>query len=160
MADRKNVQLQITSPSTQRRTSNFHGISFDEINLLSVSRGKTDGGESARKSPKFGRAQSFGDKLLAVSSPKFAKPKKFFQANSARETQSAVVDAVYSKAARRCSSSVMSTGSSDGSVEAAINLTAYCGEMLEFKRHQRTRLRNRSISVCVEKWNEPVGTKR
>lgn len=148
MADKRPSSRTLHLQPQPRRASNFHGTSFDETRLLRPSQeecrdavnsllpggtyGGGSGASSGKKSPKFSRAQSFGDRLLGASSPKFAKSKKMLPAVVAQDGRrgSAASGAAY-----------RSTGDE---------------VLLELRQGSSRKLRSRSTSVCVAKWNEQL----
>lgn len=162
MADKKNfksVQFRSDSPKSQRKTPKYGASSFDDTNLLVASRrgaqcvlspermcAAVSGGSN---STKFSRAQSFGDKLL-WNAPKFAKSKKILHVAG---TADVLPNSDNVATGHDDKFKASQHGRSDAWARGP-DLTVYCDEMLELKRYQRIRLRHRSTSICVEKWNE------
>lgn len=152
MADKRPFSRTLHLHQQPRRASNFHGTSFDETRLLRPSQeehrdavnsllpgGTYGGASSGKKSPKFSRAQSFGDRLLGASSPKFAKSKKMLPVVAAGVQQQLVA-----QDGRR------------GSVASGAVHRSAGDEELEQRQGSSRKLRSRSTSVCVAKWNEQL----
>uniref|UniRef100_A0A182P072 Uncharacterized protein n=1 Tax=Anopheles epiroticus TaxID=199890 RepID=A0A182P072_9DIPT len=154
----KSAVLQEPSPHAspgRRKSVALRAESFDEQQLLRVEQPTRPGtsfqhsasNSAPQSSPKFFRTQSFGDRLLASASPKFAKSKKMFHSIGPKSSSSTVLFYPPETAPTAAPSGRSSRAEHDP-------LGAYREELRQLRQLQKERFRSRSSSISIERWNE------